>query len=152
MKKRVIAVSLLLTIVFFSGCSVISADKASARGILPFLCPTEGTTVSNDGIITMTTDVEDNRFSFVAIQRFTDEMKYIDDITNSKLGKNSGVYKHELESGNYIIVLKGNTNKKDESVNIKVHLLQGKSYVYSYNVKTLSDETIVIEDYTFGVE
>lgn len=153
MKNRVIAVILLLTIVFFSGCSVISVDKASARGILPFLCPSDGTTISEDGTITMTTDVEDNRFSSVVLQLWTDSPKtHIMNIASSNAGKEDGIYTHEEETGSYVITLKGNSNKQDEGVEVKVYLVKGKSYVYSYDVKAFGEKEITIESFVFGIK
>lgn len=151
MKKHILILVLVLALTLLSACSVISIK--AGRGVVPFLVPTQGATVEKDGTIKLNTSVEDNRFSFVVLQLWTDAPeKYIEDITSSVEGTNDGVYVHEQETGTYVLRLKGNSNKQDESVGLRVYLVKGESYVYSYNVTSFGEKAITIQDFILEIK
>lgn len=154
MKRRFIAVILFLSAMLFSGCSLVNMDvwvnEESLKVMLPFLFPTKGITISSDGIISISTDIEDNKFSYVVLQLWEENNNTcIMDITSTTNGKQNGVYIHRLESGTYIIKLKANSNKQDEAVTLKVRLVEGEEYAYSFNVKSFNDKQVTISDFIF---
>lgn len=151
MKKRVLILVVVLALALLSACSVISVK--AGKNIVPFLFPTGGATVEKDGTVTIQTDVEDNRFSYMVLQLYSDAPKeFIENITTSNEGKHSGVYTHENETGSYILTLKANSNKQDEGIDLRVFLIKGETYVYSYDVKSFNETSIVIKDIAFGMK
>lgn len=102
--------------------------------------------------ITLITDVEGNRFDQVDLQLIDGKSGgCLDKIDSSDtVGLKAAVYTHELDTGEYIIRLKGNANLQDVYVDIRAFLQQGKGYEYSYNVASLDWNRIVLSDYSFS--
>ena len=139
---------ILAMMLFLSGCSF--HENGSSNDITSFLFLTDGTKVSEDGSIRMHTALEDNRFSYITLQLWTDVPSlHIMNISTATEGKQTGLYMHKLETGYYIIRLKANSNEKDESAFARVMLIKGRSYTYSYNIEELGEKSALISGFKF---
>lgn len=151
MKKSALIFFVAMFLLMLTGCSVLGVK--TSNGIVPFLFPSAGTTVGTDGEIHFSTSVEDNRFNSVVLQLYSDSpVTHLLNITSCTDGKQSGVYTHEYDTGDFIMTLKANSNLRDEAVNLKIHLVKGNSYVYSFNVKTFNEKEVTITDFAFGMK
>ena len=122
-------------------------------GIYSLLIPSDEAIINDESIILKTT-TEDNQFSFVALQLWTDAPKdFLYNIRTSEqsmLGKQRGSYVHQLESGVYIVTLKANGNIRDEGVDLRVYLKKGKIYMYSFDVYSFNDKEVCFQEFSFG--
>lgn len=101
--------------------------------------------------ITMTTDLKENRFSYVVLQKYDAETgAHVGDISVADAADSViGEFVHEEESGWYTICLKANSNIKDESVNVSAFLSKGERYFYKFTVNSLKQDEVIISDYEF---
>lgn len=148
MTRRVLILVFSLICVFLSSCALIE-DKSS-NSFINFLFPSQGAVIDENGNIQMCTSLEGNRFSYVALQLWTElPSRHIMNISTATEGIQTGLYVHKQESGCYKLTLKANSNKKDEAVSARVFLIQGKSYTYSYDVKKLEEKYALVSDFKF---
>ena len=98
-----------------------------------------------------TTTLEDNRFNAVNLQLWSESGEYLGPIASvGTTGAINDTYTHELETGWYIIRLKGNTNLRDVSIDIFAFLQEGQCYEYGYEVDSLEEKRITVSDYFFN--
>ena len=112
---------------------------------------TEGVNITPDGQISMTTHVADNHFNMIQFQLYSMSGEHIDSFgEGTTSGSVSGEYVHNLPSGMYYLRFKGNTNRADEWLRIRVFLEQGSKIQYSYEVEKLSENQIMVKDVTIN--
>ncbi len=106
---------------------------------------------AGDARYEFTTGLKDNIFNGVDLQLLdTVTGKHLGSICSiRKTGSFRGGFIHKNETGWYTIRLKGNTNKRDEALDVLAYLLKGKKYYYSFDVNELSKKRIVIKNYEF---
>lgn len=106
---------------------------------------------TGDSVVFSTT-VEENRFNAVAFQLFDlNTGSYLLTFGYTYLiGLNAGEYHHELPDGMYILSFKGNTNKKDESINCLINLSKGDSLYYSFELDELQDKQVTVNNLYIG--
>lgn len=99
------------------------------------------------------TEIENNRFSSVNLQLIdAAKNEYLHTFfSTSSTGKSYGSYVHEDQTGWYLIRLKGNTNKHDETMDFSVYLENGITYYFSFTVDELSPKKIIVNNYVFFV-
>ena len=98
-----------------------------------------------------TTTLEDNRFNAVNLQLWSESGEYLGPIASvGTTGAINDTYTHELETGWYIIRLKGNTNLRDVYIDIFAFLQEGQCYEYGYDVDSLEEKRIAVSDYYFN--
>ena len=104
-----------------------------------------------DQMITMTTDVEGNRFSCAILQAMnTDNRQYTPVICKaSDSGGYHGFYYHEDIGGQYQLRLRANSNIEDEYLECDIDLKQHALYEYSFTVDSMSEDCVQIRDFTF---
>lgn len=96
------------------------------------------------------TNLNGNRFSMVNMQLLDEGGNYLDPVYSAYwTGTFSGSYTHNKPTGRYVIRLKGNTNKKDEGIDVSVYLVYGQTYYYSFDIPVLSRKRVVIKNYDF---
>jgi hypothetical protein len=107
--------------------------------------------VDNNRLIFLSLSPE-NAFSRVSLQLMQgDTGEYIETIdSEKKTGMCASEYIHLRKEGWYRVRLKANGNKKDESVDLYVYLLQGKRYQFSFLLENLQEDEVVLKDYTFS--
>ncbi|MBR4267251.1 MAG: hypothetical protein IKQ46_14445 [Bacteroidales bacterium] len=105
----------------------------------------------SDTIWTYTTNVEDNKFSWIGIQLHNLRTENHELISYaSDKGCYSGFYVHNQESGEFEILIKANSNLSDEMIRFKVFLKEGEAYYYRYNVNSFSEKHIEVDSrFTF---
>lgn len=146
MTRRVLLIFVVILCIFSTSCSL----NNSSDNITSFLFPTDGVVIDEAGDIQLSTSLEGNRFSYVALQLWTEiPSLHIMNISTATEGKQTGLYMHKLETGCYNLILKANSNKKDEAVSVRVFLIKGRSYTYSYDVKELGEKSALVSDFKF---
>lgn len=65
-------------------------------------------------------------------------------------GMVKGIYEHELPSGIYSLVFKGNANISDEQISCAVYLQEGDMLVYTYSVDEINEHEISVNDFYIG--
>lgn len=99
----------------------------------------DGATEDGEGYV-FATLVEGNAFDAVEVQLLDTEGGYLATIDSSvAIGKTGFSYPHELESGDYLVRLKVNSNLADESATFPAYLERGKTYMGSYVVDMLKE-------------
>ena len=108
-------------------------------------------TIYNDDSYVFTTKIENNSFNAVNLQLLDAATgKYLGPIRSvQSTGTCHGGFILKNETGWYTIRLKGNTNLRDEDIDILTYLMKGKKYYYSFDVDELSKKRIVIKNYHF---
>lgn len=98
-----------------------------------------------------TTEIKGNYFDSAGIQLFnatTDE--YLGTVLSvQSAGTYRGNIIHKNESGWYLIRFKGNTNKKDEFMDVLTYMVKGEKYYYSFELNKLSKRRIEIKNFDF---
>ena len=104
---------------------------------------------ANDNQYEYVTEIEDNRFNSVNMQllnattrEYLGTLLYV-----GSTGSSNGSFVHEHDTGWYLIRLKGNSNKKDEAIDVLTYLVNGEEYFYSFIVNELSEKKIIIKNY-----
>lgn len=127
-------------------CAAVPIRKAQV--ISDELVRSEGVSVDNEGRICFETELKNNQFSNIVLQLYNAKTgEFLGNIDNSKEGNVNGIYTHLHDTGLYKVVLKGNTNLKDESVSAVVHLIQGTDYYYSFKVNSIERKKAIAENY-----
>lgn len=126
-------------------------QSASERDLQYEWTLSEHTSMTPDQMITMTTDVEGNRFSSAILQAMnTDSCQYTPVICKaSDLGEYHGFYYHEDIGGQYQLRLRANSNIKDEYLECDIDFKQHALYEYSFTVDSMSEDCVQIRDFTF---
>ena len=123
----------------------ITIDEISWKGSA--VNATEGVNITPEGQICMTTHVADNHFNMIQFQLYSMSGEYIASFGEETTSRSvSGEYIHNLPSGMYYLRFKGNTNRADEWVRIKILLVQNSTIQYSYEIEELSGNRIVVKD------
>lgn len=99
--------------------------------------------------VTMETNVKRNIFDNVVIQLYDPYRDEYCSIDASKSNICSKVYSHERQTGDFVINLKCNSNKKDELMSYTVHLENGKNYLYDLMVDSFKRKKVIINDFEF---
>lgn len=106
---------------------------------------------------TLTTDIDatlfnqGNVFSSVVLQLLNGENgNYIENICSST-EKNiiKGIYTHKYDDGWYRILLKANSNLKDEGVECLTYLKKGHGYFYSFSIDDLLAKKVELSNFIF---
>lgn len=106
-----------------------------------------GVQIKHDNKIIMTTQDKNNRFNFIHFQLFDITGQYLLSFgTGESAGIVSGDYIHNLASGFYNILLRGNTNIADEWVKIRMFIKEGDILHYNYTIEELTSSQIVINN------
>ena len=93
----------------------------------------------------MCTSVDGNSFSAVVFQVFDAYGNFIENIDSiSESGKVSGYYINDLDNGNYTFMVRGNTNKADETIASAVELARGDAVKYEFSVESLDPKELVV--------
>lgn len=104
-----------------------------------------GCVESEPGKFIMTTETEDNQFNAVVLQVYDSEGSHIANIDSlSETGYLSGTYVNQLDDGIYTFVVKGNSNKADQTIASQVALKHGDVVKYQFDVSTFLSERIEI--------
>lgn len=121
------------------------------KDMISDLILSESASVSEDKTITLMTSTEGNSFNYVVMQVFgvIPEHGFAAPFKASSTGEYHGYYSHNMVSANYIVVLKGNSNKKDEFIEFESELKQGALYEYSFKIEKITETEIVISDFSF---
>ena len=123
----------------------ITIDEISWKGSA--VNATEGVNITPEGQICMTTHVADNHFNMIQFQLYSMSGEYIASFGEGTTSRSvSGEYVHNLPSGMYYLRFKGNTNRADEWVRIKILLEHNSTIQYSYEIEELSGNRIVVKD------
>jgi hypothetical protein len=95
---------------------------------------------------------EDDGFSYTALQLYdSDITEYQSNICSlASNGVVEGCYCHNMPSGDYTLLLRACSENNNEWNAFKVHLVEGQSYWFTYNVKELSDKRVIISDFSFS--
>ena len=99
--------------------------------------------------VLMQTDIKDNNFNNVVIQLYDPYKKEYFNIDSTKSKLNNKIYTHRRQTGDFIINLKCNSNKKDELISYNVHLENGKNYMYDLIVDSFNNKKVSITDFNF---
>ena len=59
------------------------------------------------------------------------------------------IYTHLDDTGEYVLNLKANSNKKDEMVSYKVYLENGRSYLINLGLEHFDSKNVVVNKFTF---
>ena len=59
------------------------------------------------------------------------------------------IYTHLDDTGEYVLNLKANSNKKDEMVSYKVYLENGRSYLINLGLEHFDYKNVVVNKFTF---
>lgn len=106
-----------------------------------------GVEIQPGGRIIMTTSATDNHFNMAHFQLYRKTGEYLGSFGEAyTTGTVSGEYTHGLPSGYYYLQIKGNTNRADEWVKIKVFLEEDTIIHYSYEVEELTEDRVVVKD------
>lgn len=97
--------------------------------------------------VSMKTDVKRNVFDKVCVQLFDPYKNEYYSIDSSKTNLCGKMYSHKRETGDYIINLKSNSNKKDEMLSYTVHLEEGNNYLYDLVIKSFNRKEVVVEEF-----
>ena len=125
----------------------LTVDEVGWKGAYHGIELSSGVEIQPDGRIIMMTNVPDNRFSLVHFQLHSMAGEYICSFGEGYAAGNvSGKYAHDLPSGYYMLRLKGDTNRADEWVRIKVFLNEGEIIQYSYEIEELKENCIVVKN------
>ncbi len=95
------------------------------------------------------TTIKGNVFNQVNMQLLDGKTgEYLEPLlSTTTTGTNRGYFIHQREAGLYYIRLKGNTNKKDEAIDVLTYLIKGKKYYYSFDLAELTKKRIKIKNY-----
>ena len=99
--------------------------------------------------VSIETDVKRNLFDAVVVQLFDPYKNEYTWIDSGKSNLCSRIYTHERQTGDFIINVKCNSNKKDELISYPVHLENGRNYMYDVLVDSFKKKKVVISDYNF---
>ena len=101
--------------------------------------------VENNGKLKMTTQIEDNAFNSVVLQIFEEHGEYIANINSTtNPGSIVGFYVNELPTGLYRLMIRGNSNMADETLETIVELKRGDAIQYKINVDSIGEKEIVV--------
>ncbi len=104
-----------------------------------------GCAETESGKFNMRTDVEDNQFNAVVLQVYDSEGSHIANIDSlSGTGHLSGTYTNQLDDGIYTFVIKGNSNKADQTITSRVALKHGDVVKYQFDVSIFLSTRIEI--------
>lgn len=112
---------------------------------------TSGTARNGKDGFDFITQIPDNSFSYLTFQLYDGESgEFIMNFGQSD-GKKyvAGDYVHELESGNYRLVMKANSIKADELVFSNEYFEKGETYHYIYTVDEMSQKRISTKNVKF---
>ena len=139
--------------IVFSSFEISGPGESSPvqKDMVGDLIVSDGTTIASDQSITFATQTEGNRFNTIAILAagVESENGAASICTFSAPGEYRGYYSHNLKSASYYVVLKGNSNLKDEFIEFICDLEQGSLYEYSFTIETFTETEIVIRDFRF---
>ena len=99
--------------------------------------------------VSMETAVNRNFFDSVVIQLFDPYRNEYFSIDSGKSNLCSKIYTHERQTGDFIINIKSNSNKKGEMISYALHLENGRNYMYDLLVDSFKRKKVVIGDYNF---
>ena len=149
MKKITLILSLLVVASILSACSLFSVKKLDAFS--SFLHPSSGAVVEQNGKLSFTAKSDEGTADIGLLLLEAEPLTFIDTLEwLSEKGGYKGEYTHQLESGDYIIRLKLNSKPQNEYVDIKIHLIKGEKYFYTFKVLELSKSNALIDDYIFA--
>lgn len=139
--------------IVFSSFEISGPGESSPvqKDMVGDLIVSDGTTIASDQSITFATQVDGNRFNTIAMLTagVESENGAASICTFSAPGEYRGYYSHNLKSASYYVVLKGNSNLKDEFIEFICDLEQGSLYEYSFTIETFTETEIVIRDFRF---
>ena len=139
--------------IVFSSFEISGPGESSPvqKDMVGDLIVSDGTTIASDQSITFATQTEGNRFNTIAMLAagVESENGAASICTFSAPGEYRGYYSHNLKSASYYVVLKGNSNLKDEFIEFICDLEQGSLYEYSFTIETFTETEIVIRDFRF---
>lgn len=93
----------------------------------------------------MHTDVDGNEFNMVSLQLYNAETgEHIQDILGTGEGEIYSRYEHELDSGRYLLKIRGNSLKADEEITITMYLKHNDVVDFSFSVDKLESTQIDI--------
>jgi len=92
---------------------------------------------------------EENKFATVCFKLYNAEGFLKDFGYSNTPGLIEGRYLHLYPTGEYQLQFKANANISDEFVSKTVYLVQNKSYHYSYDLKKMSDDLVIIYNISF---
>ncbi len=126
----------------------INNDEQTDNNMMSFLKLSTGVGIDEDKTITFNVPVKKNEYNYVYFEIHdaqTDEWLAGFGGLDDK-GVCDGTYEFELPSGLYNIVLKANTELKGESVKSLVNLHNGDLIAYHYEISSMLDDMIYIEN------
>ena len=98
-----------------------------------------------DGKYIMSSSMEENRFSAVVFQVFDSDGRFIENINSlAGIGGVYGIYENRLSDGNYTFVIRGNSNKADETITSTAELATGDMVKYEYNVESSDEKELIV--------
>ena len=121
---------------------------------LKFYERTCGAAIDPNGDVTFETNIENNSINAVWFQLYdANTGDYLFNFGKTyEPGEIHGEYIHQLPSGLYKLVFKGNTNLKDESISSLEYLTEGEILNYSYYVDEFQDKEVKIQNFHIGRE
>ena len=117
---------------------------------LPDVSLTSGSTANESDGFVFTTDLQDNRFNLVCFMVYHPEDKsYAQFCHQTTPGQATGYYTHTYPSGTYNVIIKGNTNLRDERATFRMYLEEGTTYFAAFTLDSLSDQRAEISNVVF---
>lgn len=138
---------LTLNIVMFG--FFIFTPLLPSKNVIDEVSRTDGVIQLEDGSYEYSTNVEENVFSYIVLQLYNPEDDTYSSINTSTGGRSSETYIHQLNSGEYYIILRANSNKLDEYIQYKCQLKEGAKYKFEYVVDEFSSTKIKLHNFSF---
>lgn len=96
------------------------------------------------------TKIIDNNFNSIYVQLYNPRTNnYSSVCSTSKDNIKNFIYTHLDDTGEYVLNLKANSNKKDEMVSYKVYLENGRSYLINLGLEHFDYKNVVVNKFTF---
>lgn len=110
---------------------------------------TPGVTISESGTITFNTNVDNNRFSYIALMIY-DYSKQEYQVIETSASPNhviSGKLTNNSTSGEFDVILKANSNLSDESASFHLNLEQGETLYYQFKIDSFNAQNAAVSNY-----
>ncbi|MCQ2253236.1 MAG: hypothetical protein MJZ61_07285, partial [Bacteroidales bacterium] len=118
--------------------------------LIPFnITTTNGVTIDTCSNYKLISELVGNEFNSIVTQLFDNNMNYIENLNQEwSKGWQKIQYTHNKESGIFNLVIRANSNLRDEYITINLDMEKNQKYLISYQIKKNTHNKIVISDIT----